>query len=105
VPIELRWFRDVDLSIKADDETVWRFCQERGYLLLTGNRTTKDGVDSLEMTVRRLIEPTSLPVLTISNLKRIQSDPAYCRRCAEQLIEIVVDLEERYRGITRLYLS
>jgi len=27
-PLRLCWFRDVGLSIKADDETVWKFCQE-----------------------------------------------------------------------------
>jgi len=83
---------------------VWRFCQEHGYLLLTGNRTTKDGQQSLELTVRRLITPTSLPVITIGNLQRILSDRKYCERCAERLAEIVLDLEERHLGVTRLYL-
>lgn len=71
---------------------------------LTGNRTTKDGQQSLELTVRRLITPTSLPVITIGNLQRILSDRKYCERCAERLAEIVLDLEERHLGVTRLYL-
>ena len=38
VPMKLEWFRDVGLSVRADDETVWHFCQENRYILLTGNR-------------------------------------------------------------------
>lgn len=103
VPMELLWFHQVGLSGKAKDEVVWRLCQERGYLLLTGNRTADDGRDSLEMSIRRLVLPDSLPVLTISNLKRINADPLYCKACAERLAEIVDELY-KYHGIMRLYL-
>lgn len=103
VPMQLRWFHQVDLEDTADDEAVWRLCQENGYLLLTGNRSTKDGDKSLEFAVRQLVKPESLPVLTIGNLKRVNADPDYCRACAERLAEIVDELP-RYRGITRLYL-
>lgn len=75
-----------------------------GYILLTGNRSTKDGDKSLELTIRHLVTPDSLPVLTISNLRRINSDPVYRQRCAEQMAEMVDDIE-RYRGTMRLYLS
>lgn len=103
--LEFKVFREVGLEQGATDETVWRFCQENGYLLLTGNRTAKDGQRSLEFTVRRLVTDISLPVITIGDLDRILVDRGYCERCAEQLAEIVMDLEERYRGVTRLYLS
>lgn len=103
IPMELKWFEHVGLSPKADDETVWRFCQEHGYLLLTGNRSTKDGNVSLELTIRRLITPESLPVLTIGNLKRVLRRPEYCQQCADKLAEIVLVLE-KHRGMTRLYL-
>ena len=97
-------FRDVGLPDDADDETVWRFCQENGYLLLTGNRRTVDGEVSLELSIRRLLTATSLPVLTIGDLDRVLHDGNYCERCAERLAEIVFELEERYLGVTRLYL-
>jgi len=103
VPMHLRWFRDIKLSTKAKDEDVWQFCQERGYILLTGNRTAKDKHQSLEMAVRRLVTPDSLPVLTIGNLQRVLADPAYCRACAERLAEIVDELY-KYRGVTRLFI-
>lgn len=103
VPMKLCWFHEIGLSIKAKDEAVWRLCQEQHYLLLTGNRTTKDGERSLEIAVQRLVMPDSLPVLTIGNLKRVTSDPRYCQACAERLVEIVDELH-KYRGIPRLYL-
>lgn len=102
--LDLRKFQEVGLSYGADDETVWRFCQANGYLLLTGNRTTKDGHQSLELIVRRLVTPTTLPVLTIGNLQRVLSDGYYCERCAERLAEIVYDLVA-HLGVMRLYLS
>ena len=103
--LELKTFKEVGLLEGSEDEMVWRFCQENGYLLLTGNRTTKDGKVSLELTIRRLVTSTSLPVLTIGDLDRVLKDGEYCERCAERLGEIVFDLEERYLGITRLYLT
>ncbi len=103
VPMELVWFRDVHLAATADDEIVWRFCQEHQYILLTGNRRTDDGEKSLEAIMQRLNRSTSLPILTIGNLKRVNVDLSYRERCAERLAEIVYDLE-RYRGSGRLYL-
>lgn len=67
-PMKLIWFRDIDLPITASDETVWRFCQQHEYLLLTGNRTNHDKAKSLEFTIRTLLTPSSLPVVTIGNL-------------------------------------
>ncbi len=101
--MELKWFKDVGLSPRTGDEILWRFCQEHGYLLLTGNRSGDDGDLSLELIIRRLVTPESLPVLTIGNLKRVLRRKDYSQRCAERLAEIVFELE-KYRGITRLYL-
>ena len=102
IPMELKWFEDVGLSPRTCDGTLWRFCQEHGYLLLTGNRSGDDGDLSLELITRRLVTSESLPVLTIGKNKVLRR-PDYCRRCAERLAEIVFELE-KYRGITRLYL-
>ncbi|MDM8527180.1 hypothetical protein QUF58_03110 [Anaerolineales bacterium HSG24] len=101
--LTLKTFADIDLDYGADDETVWRFCQEREYLLLTGNRTTKDGAMSLELVIRRLITPNNLPILTIGNMDRVLVDRDYRQRCAEKLAEIVFDID-LYRGVSRIYL-
>lgn len=103
--LELKKLPEVGLRKGVDDETIWRYCQEHHCFLLTGNRTTKDGVKSLEYTIQDLVTQTSLPVLTISNLKRIPHDYDYLERCAVGLAEIILDLDERYRGVTRLYLT
>lgn len=103
VPIQLKWFHDIKLPISADDRDVWELCQERGYLLLTGNRSGDDKDESLEFTIRRLIKPDSYPVITIGNLKRVNPDPIYRKRCAERLAEIIYDLDN-YRGFMRVYI-
>lgn len=96
-------FRDIGLDPSTDDEIIWQLCQTNGYLLLTGNRTTTDKHRSLKFVVRRLLTPNSLPIVTISNLKRVEADLAYCERCAERLTEIVLDLEN-LRGTPRLFI-
>lgn len=103
IPMTLNIFPDVNLPYSARDETVWRLCQEKGYLLLTGNRRTVDEEDSLELTIRRLYTPTILPVLTIGDMNRVLHDRNYCERCAICLAEIVIELDA-LRGVTRLYL-
>jgi len=101
--IQLLLFDDVGLSITAADLEVWRLCQAKGYLLLTENRTASDGVKSLEFNIYQFITPDSLPVITIGNLRRVNVDPVYCWHCAEDLVEIVLDLN-RVRGVPRLYI-
>lgn len=103
IPLELRFFVDVGLPNDAEDAAVWQHCQDRGFVLLTGNRKTSDGEQSLESTIRRLSTSNSLPVLTISNLRRVLTDPIYCQACALRIAEVVLDLEA-YRGVQRLYL-
>ncbi len=103
--LELRLlvFADIGLPLDAEDELVWTTCQTRGYFLLTGNRNASDDSRSLEMTMRRLVTADALPVLTISDLRRVMRDAEYVKRCATQLAEIVLNAE-RFRGVTRLYL-
>lgn len=103
IPLQLRFFVDVGLSADAEDVVVWQHCQHHGFVRLTGNRKTSDGERSLESTIRRSSTSNSLPVLTISNLRRVLSDPLYCRACALRLAELMLDLEV-YRGVQRLYL-
>ncbi|MEM7532105.1 MAG: ACP S-malonyltransferase [Chloroflexota bacterium] len=102
--LELKTIEEVGLYEGVDDETVWRFCQEYRYILVTGNRSMADGTDSLEAVVRELVEPTSIPVLTISDLDRVLTDRSYCESCAYILADYVMRLED-ILGVTRLYLS
>jgi predicted nuclease of predicted toxin-antitoxin system len=101
VPIRLVTFADVGLRVDSSDRVIWRFAQERDLLLLTDNRNMDDD-DALERTMREEATPDSLPVLTIGNLRRV-AERAYRLRCAERIVEIVVDLE-RYRGGHRVFI-
>lgn len=104
--VALETFPNVGLPHNADDETVWQFCQDNRYFLLTGNRSGKDGEEALEAVIRRNYHENVLPVLTISNLKRVAHDKVYRESCAAKLIEIVSDTVEdgKYLGVGRLYL-
>ena len=68
--VTFRTFREVGLDPASPDDVIWRFCQDRGYYLLTSNRN-QDADDSLEATLRREGSPTSLPVFTLPRPDRV----------------------------------
>jgi hypothetical protein len=74
----------------------------RSSLPLTDN-CNNDGPNSLEQTLLDEPAPTSLLVLTVGNAERLRKDHAYRNACAEQLAEIVADVE-LYTGIPRIYI-
>ena len=101
VPVRLMTFGEVGLPFDSDDRTVWRFVQAQRMLLLTDNRSMK-GPDSLEQTIREERTSTTLPVITIGSLDRLD-EHAYRERCATRLVEIALDLET-YAGVTRVFI-
>ena len=101
VPVELVMFTDVGLSIDSNDRSVWRFAQANRMILLTNNRNMT-GDDSLEQTIREENTMTSLPILTIGNVDRLD-ERAYRERCVSRLVDIVLDLEN-YLGTARIFI-
>lgn len=99
--IPMLTFTDVGLSIDSSDRDVWRFAQKQQLILLTGNRN-KDGEDSLEQTIRNENMPTSLPVITVGVVDRLE-ERAYREQCAERLAEIILDIENNL-GVGRIYI-
>lgn len=99
--IPMLTFGDVGLPINSSDRSVWRFAQEKQLILLTGNRNS-EGEDSLEQTIRNENTPSSLPVVTVSMVSRME-ERAYREQCAERLVEIVLNIEN-YLGIGRVYI-
>ncbi len=95
-------FASMGLDTNAPDVTVWRTCQERQIILVTGNRND-DGPDSLEATIRQYNEGDSLPVFTIGSLREFAQSRSYSERAAERLLEYLLELD-RYRGAGRLYI-
>lgn len=101
LPIRFVTLDQVHLSNDIDDRTLWRFAQTNQMLLLTENRNMK-GANSLEQIIREENNAQALPVITISSRDRLEQQD-YRRRCAERLVEIVVDLE-LYRNTGRIYI-
>jgi hypothetical protein len=100
-PLEILMFHDVGLAHESNDRDLWRFAQKSRMILLTANRNM-DGKNSLEQTIREENTPTSLPVLTISQEVRLR-EREYRTRCAERLLEIVLDIEN-YLGVGRIFI-
>ena len=90
-----------ELAFNTDDRTLWRYCQTQRMVLLTANHNMKDA-DSLEQTIREENAETSLPVVTIANLERLD-EYGYREECALRLLEIVLEIE-KYLGTGRLYI-
>lgn len=101
LPLRLVMFGQVGLPDDSSDREVWRFAQKNGMILLTGNRSMKKG-ESLEQTLREENTLTSLPILTIGNVKRMV-ERSYREDCETRLLEIVLDLEN-YKGVGRLFI-
>lgn len=100
-PLQMRTFVEVGLPFDSSDREVWRFAQAKEMVLLTDNRNMK-GKDSLEQTIRGENTITSLPVLTVGNVRRMV-ERTYRERCADRLIEILLDLEN-FLGTGRIFI-
>jgi len=94
-------FREAGLSMDASDRLVWRYAQENQMMILTANRNMK-GEDSLEQVMREENTADSFPVLTITDIDRLDEFD-YRERCVERLVEIVLDLDN-YMGVGRLFI-
>ena len=65
------------------------------------DRDTK-GEDSLEQVMREENTSISFPILTIGDLARLD-EYEYRERCADRLVEIVLELEN-YMGVGRPFI-
>jgi len=96
-----------DHNLKGQALLLWGALAAVGWLdllpmrLLTGNRNMI-GPDSLEQAIREETSPTSLPVITIANVSRID-ERTYRERCGSRLVEIVMDLDN-YLGTGRVFV-
>jgi len=101
LPLRLITFSAVGLPNESNDRVVWRFAQARRMVLLTGNRRMR-GPDSLEQTIREENTPTSLPVLTVANVQRLDGR-VYRERCSSRLVEVLLEIDN-YLGTGRLFI-
>jgi hypothetical protein len=95
-------FEELGLPSTAPDSDVWRVCQERGFVLVTGNRNAESAT-SLERTIRSFGTTASLPVLTFADRDRLLADSVYANRVVARMIELIEDIDTM-RGTGRLWL-
>ena len=100
--IRVESFASLGVPVDTSDAELWRLCQERQIVLITGNRN-QDGPASLESTIQASSTPLSLPVLTIGEPQRVFSSTTYAHGVAERLLEYLIDIDN-LRGTRRLYL-
>ncbi len=99
--IQFVTFREIGLSMDSSDRIVWRYAPDNQMMILTANRNMK-GKDSLEQVMREENTADSFPVLTISDLSRLDEFD-YREDYVERIIEIVLDIDH-YVGAGRLFI-
>lgn len=100
--IQFLHFEQAGLERKAKDDAVWRFCQAKGYYLLTANRNRKSA-DSLEATIHREGTAESLPVFTFADADRVYQSVSYLDEVVASLVDYLLE-EGNCRGAGRLFL-
>jgi hypothetical protein len=97
----LKRFEDFGLLNDSPDDAVWQVCQAQQLILITNNRNERSP-DSLEATIRTYGQPDSLPVFTISDLKKFEASRSYADDVLERCYDYLLRIDE-LRGTGRLY--
>ena len=95
-------FMSLGISDDTSDVDLWRLCQERQIILITGNRN-REGPISLQYAIEQFNTPACLPVLTLGDPGRAIRSQDYLHRLVARLVEYLIDIES-VRGAGRLYL-
>ncbi len=99
--LEFKWLVDFALPPNYPDQDIWRFVQERGFLLITSNRNREDDT-SLQATIERENTPESLPMLTVSHRESLLLTE-YRQKVAHKLADVLLYLKD-YRGAGRVFI-
>jgi hypothetical protein len=94
-------FDEIGLLVTSTDREAWRRAQTESVLLLTANRSMT-GQDSQEETIRQENTLSSLPVLTVGVVERLEVR-SFREEVADRIAEIIFDLD-RYLGVGRLFV-
>lgn len=103
--LRLATLSELNLPRDLDDRTLWKRCQQDGWLLFTENRND-DGPDSLQATLADSWCTGHLPVMTLSNKRRFEYDRRYADRVATDVGEILFGIvqEQKYLDQPRIYV-
>lgn len=86
--VSLVTFRDLGLDRGTDDRTLWQYCQDNGWVLLTDNRNHHDE-NSLDATIQDSWREGHLPVLTLASKRKFENSETYATRVAEDVAELL----------------
>ena len=100
--VSFQTFSDAGLDPASPDDVVWRFCQAKGFYLLTSNRN-EDSDDSLEATLHREGTATSMPVFTLPLPDRVYHSSVFLDRVVEKLLDYILSADN-ILGAGRLYV-
>ena len=95
-------FEEIGMPRTAADVDLWRECQRREIVLVTGNRNRRDET-SLEATLQAFGTARSLPVFTLADPRRVPEERPYAGRVAVRLLQYLMEIDN-IRGTGRLYL-
>ncbi len=97
-------FRDLTLPRDLDDRSLWNRCQQDGWVLFTENRNHEDE-NSLQATLTDSWRVGHLPVFTLANKGKFEHSPAYARRVATDVAELLFGIAQgEYRDQPRIYV-
>lgn len=94
-------FDELGLLPTAPDHDVWATCQRVDAVLVTGNRS--GGRHSLDEVIQEFGTESSLPVITLSDPRRIMRDRLYAEYAAAKLVDYLERIES-LRGTGRLFI-
>ena len=100
--VRLLRFADVGLDTDAADEDVRSICVQEDIVLITGNRN-QESETSLNATLRRELDATAVPVLTVADVQRFSRDSTYREDASITALQYLTEID-RHRGAGRLRL-
>lgn len=104
IGIEIAVSAELGLSRELDDRALWNHCQQDGWVLFTDNRNMDDA-DSLQATIVDSWQDGNLPVLTLANKDKFESEAEYARQVASDIAELLFGIAHgEYCGQPRIYV-
>lgn len=90
--IQFATFAECHLTAETSDRTVWYFCQEDGWVLLTDNRN-HDADDSLQATLNDYWQLGCLPVITLGDKDRFASSHEYAFQFVAEMADMLFGIK------------
>lgn len=102
--LQLATFAEVHLARNINDRELWNFCQSEKWVLFTENRNHEDE-NSLSATIADSFETGQLPVITLANKRRFETDRDYADLIAREVADILFDIAVfEYQAPPRIYV-